>query len=554
VNVKMTLEQTWAYQTLPHWRERLRCPEYRQNDRQARAEFDQFCHRNGGIGLGHNLLPQGVKPKSALIVSLNQIPLAKLEGMMMKVFQMAGFETVVLGNRRYDVFRYYRLAGAKAVFGWSDFGTHGDPEWVDQKLGRLGALRDWLALDYQGVHVGRFAIASAMRNLKQGQLDFSDSSIQKELRQCLESSVRCTLAGIRVLERIKPDCALFLDRGYVGQGELFDLALKQGIDALTWSGGYKSNLLFFKRFNSGNGREHHASLSADSWRRICSIPWKPDYSRKIREELFQCYETQDWFSSVGTQFGKQILSRQMTRHKLGLSADKKVAVIFPHIFWDGSFFSGEDLFEDYTHWFVETIRAACANPRLEWVVKLHPAHVVKARKDNYGRPQELEVIESELPALPAHVKLLHPDTQLSTYSLFQIADYAITVRGTVGIESALFGIPVVTAGTGRYAGRGFTLDSATREEYLEKLATLETRPRLSAAQVEIAERFAYGMLFCRPWSLSSVSLEYERDAVATQKVAVHCQTRQQWLASPDMRQLAGWIADGKTEDMLAWPF
>jgi len=129
----------------------------------------------------------------------------------------------------------------------------------------------------------------------------------------------------------------------------------------------------------------------------------------------------------------------------------------------------------------------------------------------------------------------------------------VTVRGTVGMESALFGVPVVTAGTGRYAGRGFTLDSATREEYLHRLATLDAQPRLSASQIELAERFAYGVFFCRPFRLSSTSLEFERDAVATWKVAVHCQTREQWLDAPDMQQLAAWIADGKAEDMLAWP-
>ena len=284
------------------------------------------------------------------------------------------------------------------------------------------------------------------------------------------------------------------------------------------------------------------------------MPWKREYGEKVRRELFQCYQTQDWFSVVGTQFDKKILSQEMTRKKLGLSFDRKVALIFPHILWDGSFFFGEDLFDDYTHWLVETLRAACANSRLQWVVKLHPSHLVKAKQaNNPDKPAELKVIEQVFDNLPDHLKLVYPDTEISTYSLFEIADYAVTVRGTVGIESALFGIPVVTAGTGRYAGRGFTLDSSTREEYLQKLATLEAYPRLSTEQVELAERFAYGTLFCRPLTLSSASLEYERDAVATPKVTVHCQTREEWLRSSDMRPLADWFADGKTEDMFLLP-
>jgi len=506
------------------------------------------------LGLRQDLLPQGVKPKTALIVAQHYLPFASMQAWMTKALQMAGFQTVVIGNRRYDFLRYSWLAGNNTVFEFSDFDTEGDPEWVKQQAGRLDTLHGWLNLEYEGVHVGRFTIATALRSLKIGKLDFNAASIQSLLRNGLGLSVRRTLGALRLLEKIKPDCVILMDRGYSGQGEVFDLAVRQGIDTLTWHMFYKNNLLILKRYHSGNEREHPHSPSAESWSRICSIPWKPDYGRKIREELFHCYETQDWFSVVGTQFDKQILSQQMTRQKLGLSSDRKVAVIFPHILWDGSFFYGNDLFDDYTQWFIETIRAASANNRLDWVVKLHPAHLVKAKQNkDLGPSSELAVIENVFGKLPAHVKLVFPDTELSTYSLFQIADYAVTVRGTVGIESPLFGIPVVTAGTGRYDRRGFTLDSSTREEYLQKLLTLETYPRLTEEQVEIAERYACGVFFCRPLRLSSVSLEYERDAIATPKVTVHCQTRDQWLASPDMRQLADWFADGKAEDLLILP-
>jgi hypothetical protein len=539
---------------LRHLRDQLQSEEYRENDRQARAEFGQFCYQHGGLALRHDLLPRGAKPKTALFVTISYLPLARLEGFVIKALQLAGFETVVLGNRRHDFLRYYRLAGAKSVLDWSDFSATGDPEWVEHELSRLGSIREWLALEYRGVHVGRFAMASAMRSLKRGQFDFANPGVREELRPYLESTVRYTLAGIGVLDQIKPDCAMFLDPGYISQGELFDLALQRGIDALRWQAAHKSNFLLFKRYHSGNQRDHHFSLSAESWRRISALPWKPEFGQEIRKELFDCYQSQDWFSQVGTQFGKKILSSQVTRQKLGLSSGKKVAVIFPHISWDGSFFAGEDLFGDYTEWFIQTIRAACANPRLDWVVKIHPAHAVKAKREKIpGRPHELDVIEQALGSLPAHVKLVHPETELSTYSLFEVADYAVTVRGTVGIEAALFGIPVVTAGTGRYDRRGFTLDSATCEEYLKRLATLETQPRLSAEEVELAERFAYGVFCMRPLRLSSISVGYERDAVATQKVAIHCRTQEEWVASQDMQRLAGWIADGKAEDLLTWP-
>ena len=476
-----------------------------------------------------------------------------MQAFVKKALQMAGFETVVVGYRRYDFLRYDWLAGNKTVVEFDDFDTQGDPDWVNRQVRTLHTLHDWVALEYQGVHVGRFVIALAQRSYR-GRLDFADPSIQEHLRKSLLLSVRRTIAGARMLRELKPDCVIVMDRGYTGQGEIFDLALSQGIDTLAWNFGYKSDLLTFKRYHLGNERAHPLSHSAESWRRICSIPWNPEKGNKVRQELFAAYETQDWFSAVGTQFHKKILSQEMTRQKLGLRSDRKIAVIFPHVLWDSSFFFGKDLFSDYTHWFVETIRAAAANPRLQWVVKVHPAHVVKAKQDNdAARPLEIDVIERTIGKLPDHVKLVYPDTELSTYSLFQIADYTVTVRGTVGIESGLFGVPVVTAGTGRYDQLGFTLDSSTPQEYLQKLATLETYPRLTAEQIELAERYAYGVFSCRYLNLSSLSLAYERDGKATPKVTVHCQTREQWLASPDMRKLTAWVGDGKLEDMFELP-
>jgi hypothetical protein len=544
------LMQTRGYQTLNHCRFLLLSPGYRASNRIARANFNQFCDLGGGLGLRHNLLPRGSKLKTALIVSQAHLPFAKLEALMIKALQMGGFDTVVVGNRRYDFLRYLWLAGNKRVYAFSDFPSQGDPEWVKQQVGRLVTVRDWLDLEFQGAHVGRFTIASALRRLRVGQLNFVDPSIKERLRGILESCVHHTLTADQLMREIKPDCVLVMDRGYSPYGEFFDLAINQGIDTITWHTGHKSNRLVVKRYHLGNEREHPLALSAESWRRLCSIPWKPDYGRQVRREIFECYQAQDWFSVVGTQFDKQILSKQVTRQMLSLSSDKKVAVIFPHILWDGSFFFGNDLFDDYTHWFVETLRAASANSRLQWVVKLHPAHMVKAKQNNdVGKPAELDVIERTFRSLPPHVKLVYPETELSTYSLFEIADYAVTVRGTVGIESALFGVPAVTAGTGRYDRRGFTLDSSTPQEYLEKLEKLETFSRLSSEQVELAERYAFGVFLCRPFRLSSASLEYERDAIATPKVIVHCQTRDQWLAAPDMRRLSRWLADGEAEDM-----
>ena len=544
-----------SYQTLRHWSKILRDAEYRKRDRVARADFRSFYSRDGGRGLRHDLRPSaGGSLKTALIVSQAYLPFARLEAFMMRALQLAGFNIVMVGNRQYDYLRYGWIGGASASYELEDFSNEVKTDWFDQNVAGLTNLQEWLRLEYHGVHVGRITIATTLRMLKVGQLDFADPEVISVLRTVLGASVRHSIGALGLLEKLRPNAVLMMDRGYARFGELFDLAIERNIDVITWHPGHKSDLLVVKRYKKSNAREHPLSPSADSWERLCQIPWSSACGDQVRQTLLQSYAAQDWYSVVGTQFGKQILETEATLQKLGLVANRKVAVVFPHILWDGSFFYGEDLFDDYTEWFVETIRAACANSRLQWVVKLHPAHLVKSKQNaSTEQPAELSVIRREFGDLPTHVKLILPETSLSTFSLFQIADYVVTVRGTVGIESAIFGIPVLTAGTGRYDRRGFTLDSACREEYLDKLAKLETYPRLSRQQVELAERYAYGAFACRPLRLSSVSLNFARDAIATPKLTVHCQTRKQWMAAEDMRHLAPWLADGTVEDLLIVP-
>ena len=77
----------------------------------------------------------------------------------------------------------------------------------------------------------------------------------------------------------------------------------------------------------------------------------------------------------------------------------------------------------------------------------------------------------------------------------------ITIRGSIGIELPCFGVPVLTAGTGFYSGRGFTVDSASRAEYLARLAPIEELPPLTDREIELARRHAYALFRLRPTAL-----------------------------------------------------
>jgi hypothetical protein len=135
------------------------------------------------------------------------------------------------------------------------------------------------------------------------------------------------------------------------------------------------------------------------------------------------------------------------------------------------------------------------NTQVNWVIKIHPAHVWKQADEKYqGEAAEIRVLREQLGALPPHIVVIPPAAPVSTLSLFAIMDYCLTVRGTVGVEAARLGIPVLTAGPARYAELGFTIDSASRED-IRAADTDSVHARAVGRTTRVGERFAYG-LFC----------------------------------------------------------
>ena len=270
------------------------------------------------------------------------------------------------------------------------------------------------------------------------------------------------------------------------------------------------------------------------------------------QDFSESYKSGTWFNRKFLHQSKQIKSAEEVRKQLGLDPSKKTAVIFSHVLWDATFFYGEGLFEDYETWLLQTVRAACANPGVNWVIKLHPDLVWKLKLEGYtGELRDIMAMRSAVGTLPEHVKLVPPDTDISTYSFFEITDYCLTVRGTIGIEMACYGVPVLTAGTGRYSGLGFTIDSSSAEEYLQRLAHIETLPPMSREQIELARRFAYALFNLRPWPMRSfevVKMPIEKTGhPLDHNLVPHVSNFMEFATAPDMRRFADWVVLEKVD-------
>jgi capsule polysaccharide export protein KpsC/LpsZ len=175
---------------------------------------------------------------------------------------------------------------------------------------------------------------------------------------------------------------------------------------------------------------------------------------------------------------------------------------------------------------------------------------VKDKRDGLiGKSSEILALERSITKLPDHVQVMLPETATSTWSLLSAADYCLTVRGTVGIEAALLGKVVLTAGTGRYDRHGFTHDYDTREDYLEALSSIESLDLPEENSQELASRFASGIFLRRPIRTDSFQLFYVQDEFATLKTKLGVSTLEQLRAASDLAAIVRWLHSGE-EDFL----
>jgi hypothetical protein len=517
-----------------------------------REEADALKRLKANIG--NNFVKGGPERnrKTVVIFGFYRVDMAVIERAVAAAFEHAGMTPIIVGPRLMLGRKAYKSLGLNRVFTFAPIVSGAARAAAAQAIAGIQHGTELHAYCYDGVRCGKYAMSTLMRSQRTGSFDLKDATVRKNLVEALARSIAAVEAARDLLRRHRPDALVISDRGYTPFGEVFSLCIADGIPIFTWNMAHRNGLIVMKRFGAHNTDVHHHSLSDESWRKISKLEWCDDFRAKSERELVDSYTSGEWYGEVGTQFHVSSFDREALTKRLALDPLKKTAFIFPHIFWDGTFFWGEDLFDDYEQWYCEVLKIARGNTNLNWVVKVHPANLVKDVRDKFSAEHsEVTAMKRVLGKKPEHIHLLEASSDISTLSLFSVMDFCLTVRGTIGIEAAYRGIPVLTAGTGRYDRLGFTVDFDDKEAYLSQLAKLETLPPLTSEQIDLARKLAFGTFALRPTPLSSVRFSFRQDAVASLDATLVADDTAALQTAPDIVALGDWILSGK-DDFCNW--
>ena len=368
----------------------------------------------------------------------------------------------------------------------------------------LESFSDFKQYEYKHIPIGKMALSTFSRIRATGIMDVADQESRQEILYWLEYLYKMIQVADLCYKKNGISILFFTEVFMEEYGALYYAALKEKLNIIRFAGTVRDNAIVAQHLNTESDRTHFASISTPVWEQILSYPDTPSLDRELEQNFHDRYSDR-WALSKRNQPNTQIMSVEDARKLLGIPGGCKVGIIYSHILYDTLFFNGEDLFDNYADWLIRSVEAACANPQLQWFIKIHPSNLWRGELEHYhgGKYEEVRLIESYIGKLPNHVKLIYPDTPLSPYTWLQLADFGITVRGTSGIELGALGKTVITAGSGRYENIGFTLNPASINEYLELLARLPDVPNPTEAQKRLGKRFAYATFCMKP-----ITLEY----------------------------------------------
>lgn len=177
----------------------------------------------------------------------------------------------------------------------------------------------------------------------------------------------------------------------------------------------------------------------------------------------------------GTQLDKTSL---MSKLKIDITnQNKNIILIALHIFKDGPHHSFSNIYNDYYQWTIDTLEYLRNKNNVIFLVKPHPS------TSRYNEDEIIKKLAKDYST--EYIKFLPAD--VSTNSLIDIVSSVITYCGTIGLEFACFGIPIITLGRAFYSDFSFNYSPKNLEDYYNYLDNIENIPLLPEDKTNIAK-------------------------------------------------------------------
>lgn len=362
-------------------------------------------------------------------------------------------------------------------------------------------------------------------------LDLGAGGQDQELFDLRHRRNRHAAAGIlRLLEGGAYDEVVIPNGSILEFGAAYRTARHLGVRAVTYEFGEQRERMWLAHDDEVMRQDTTAI-----WNARGAVPLTESEKRAI-SGLYRARRGGQLWANFGRQW--QAAPSQgavVAQQTLGLDPTRPIALLCTNVVGDSLALGRQVFTEGMADWLAATVRWFGQHPEMQLVVRVHPGELLGA-----GHPSA-EIVRQELPDLPPHVIVVRPESPVNTYDLMELAHLGLVYTTTVGMEMAMGGIPVITAGATHYRGRGFTDDPVSMPAYLEALERRLAEPlgsRLPAETVDAAWHYAYRFFFDYPFKFPWHLVRFWDDIAARPFDSVL--SPEAWPSyAPTIRALAG---------------
>ena len=304
---------------------------------------------------------------------------------------------------------------------------------------------------------------------------------------------RNTLAALAALEWMqthKPDVVLIPNGLILEMGIVFRVARYLNIPAMTFEFNDQREQIWLAQ-NTSIMRQDTDYLV----RERCSLPMTDQMYERLADLENARRGARVWGKSRRLWQYVSAQGAERTRQALGLD-ERPIVLLAANVLGD-SLTLGRNIFaESMSEWITKTVRYFAKRTDVQLVIRIHPGEKIVPQAKSMGT-----VVREALPEIPSHIHVIGALDNVNTYDLIEIANLGLAYTTTVGVETAMNGIPVISCGDTHYRGRGFTIDPNSWDEYfstLEEVLLDLPAHRLTEERTGKAWNYAYRFFFEYP--------------------------------------------------------
>lgn len=357
---------------------------------------------------------------------------------------------------------------------------------IKNKVERL-KKEEFFNYKYLGVNVGAHARASTVRFFLSGKINLDNPQEEIIFRKKLVYAMIMTKIAQEVYFKEKPKLIFTLHGIYSTWGPFFDYFQNKNIDGVV----YSCSAIRFGRFLfSRNGMEWDFTNNK-SWEDFKKNPLSQKEKLHIDSFLKNRFQ-----GGVADQLMYEKKFNNFSKDKmLRLLSDKKYKrryVLYSNLAWDACLGGRESsVFNDIFSWIDETIIFFKKKPDYQLIIKPHPAELIWEK----GTKGIINYIIANHPDLPKNIIVLKSNVSLRAYDLITPKTICLVFNGTIGLEMASQGVPVLTVGGIHYKDAGIVYKINTLEKYLSLLDNPQKIILFAIANKEMAKKYAYFYIF-----------------------------------------------------------